>query len=178
MGGAEDSEQALGSNPANPSGPQVLGPNPGANSRWRHLGDLVFDAKPTSELRVVLNGTFVADTIVDATSGQNRNVSWWGVSAMTRYALTDMFGLGGRLEFIHDKDGRITAPTRADIVPGSSDISLVTGTLTFEALPTKFLVLRLDTRIDHANEEVFANRTTGASRNQLTSTLGFVVKTP
>jgi Putative beta-barrel porin-2, OmpL-like. bbp2 len=169
LGGPEQAEQVLVSDPLNPMGALVLGNNPGANSRWRHLGDLVFDAKPTKELRLVANATFVADTIVDAT-GADKSVNWWGVSAIARYNIREYFRVGGRFEFIRDKDAQITAPN-------TDDMSLITGTLTLEVLPVKYMVIRLDNRIDHTNKDVFYNRTSGTNQNQITSTLGLVVKT-
>jgi hypothetical protein len=143
---------------------------PGANTRWRHLADLVVDAHPTESVRLMLNGTFVADRIVDAAApGGEKNVSWFGVSAMGRYAFNDMFAAGGRFEFIRDPDGQITAPN-------TQGMSLVTGTITLEAAPTKYLVFRLDNRVDYATESVFVT-TNATSKTQITTTLGLVAKT-
>jgi hypothetical protein len=167
MGGAEQPEQVAG---VDATGAAITAANPGANSRWRHLGDVVLDVKPHPSVRILANATFVADKVLDPTTGGDKNVNWWGVSLMGRYAVNNYFGVGGRFEFIRDKDGQITAPN-------AKDMSLITGTLTLEAIPVKNIVIRLDNRIDRATEEVFANRTDGFNKNQLTTTLGLVVKT-
>jgi Putative beta-barrel porin-2, OmpL-like. bbp2 len=139
---------------------------PGANGRWRHMADLVVDAKPTPELHLMLNGTFVADKMAN-----DETATWFGVSAMGRYSITEIFGVGGRFEALRDTKGAITAPN----APGNS-MSLITGTLTFEALATKYLVFRLDNRVDYATESVFTTRDS-SSKSQITTTLGIVAKT-
>jgi Putative beta-barrel porin-2, OmpL-like. bbp2 len=111
----------------------------------------------------------VTETVV--VDGKDLSVNWWGVSAMARYGIGEHFGVAGRFEFIRDKDGQVTAPNTADM-------SLITGTLTLEAIPVKSLIIRLDNRLDNASNAVFANRTEGFNKNQFTTTLGLVVKTP
>jgi hypothetical protein len=165
LGGPEGSEfSAATSTPP-------LTEQPGANTRWRHMVDLVADAKPTPNVRILANVTYVNDAVLDV-NGTEQNVNWWGASLMGRYGINDYFGIGGRFEFIRDKNGQITS------APGV-DMSLITGTLTLETTPTKYLVIRLDNRIDHTSEDVFANQGgIGTNRNQVTTTLGLVVKTP
>jgi hypothetical protein len=141
--------------------------NPGADSRWRHLVDVVGDAT-FGKLRFVVNGDYVTQTI--SVGGQDTSVAWYGASALMRYALTDVWAVGARGEMIRDKDGQITAPN-------TGPISIYTGTFTLEAAPNKMLVIRLDNRIDAADAAVFATGLRGNDKTQLTSILGVVAKT-
>jgi Putative beta-barrel porin-2, OmpL-like. bbp2 len=160
MGGPEGNDTQV--NPMTGGSGEV----PGANGRWRHMADLVVDAKPTPELHLMLNGTFVADKMAN-----DETATWFGVSAMGRYSITDVFGVGGRFEALRDTKGVITAPNAA-----GNSMSLITGTLTLEALATKYLVFRLDNRLDYATESVFVTRDS-SSKSQITTTLGIVAKT-
>jgi len=56
------------------------------------------------------------------------------------------------------------------------DTALYTGTLTLEAAPHKSLLIRLDNRMDAADQELFATLN-GTSKTQFTTTLGVVAKT-
>ena len=70
------------------------------------------------------------------------------------------------------------APVRRKIsAPNTKDVTLFTGTLTVDAAITKYLLVRVDNRIDAANEDVFPKGLSGASNSQITTTLGVVAKT-
>jgi hypothetical protein len=156
MGGPEgsDTEPVSGGGLANV---------PDANGELRHLVDVVVDVKPTSDLRIVANADYVADKTKGAST------SWYGASLLGRYAFSSMFAAALRGEYIADKNGVLTATQK--------DTSLVTGTLTLEATPSKYLVLRLDNRIDVASEEVYKVGIDSTSGTMFTTTLGVVAKT-
>lgn len=141
--------------------------NVGADSRWRHLVDVVGDAT-FGKLRAVVNGDYVTQTI--SVDGQDTPVAWFGASALLRYPLTDVWAVGARGEIIRDKDGQISAPN-------AGPITIYTGTLTIEAAPHKMLLIRLDNRIDAADSAVFPTGLRGNDKTQLTSILGVVAKT-
>ncbi|MBV1858881.1 MAG: porin [Nannocystaceae bacterium] len=141
----------------------------GVNRRLRHFADLVLAGDLTEKLSLVANADVGYDeTIVNPVSGAYNQSIWYGASLGARYALTPKFATAARGEFYQDLDG-FTTP-----VP----LMLGTGTMTFEFAPTDMLVLKVDSRYDHANEAVFAGRDAGTSSNQLTFTLGAVIRTP
>jgi hypothetical protein len=114
-----------------------------------------------------------------------------------------VWGIGLRAEYLADPDHYLCNAARAPfgiaglcqaagIVPTSiaqqivdsgaqTDVigqgfSLLSGTLTLEALPVEHLIIRLDTRIDHANADVFVG-TNEQQAGQVTATLGVVATT-
>ncbi len=176
MGGAEQADTASVAGPTGVSGTVDV---PDANSHWRHLIDVVADIKPTDKLRFLVNGDYVTETVADPTTpGATRSVSWWGTSVMARYAFTDVFAAGLRGEYISDNNNQIMLLSAGEFgTPGDEKASLVTGTLTLEAAPTKYLLIRLDNRIDAASEKVFLKGTSEAEKTQFTTTLGVVAKT-
>jgi hypothetical protein len=89
---------------------------------------------------------------------------------MGRWAATDVFAVGLRGEIVGDPDAQITAPN-------TEPLTLVTGTVTLEAAATRYLLVRLDTRVDAANKPVFPRGLEDTGPLQLTSTLGLVAKT-
>ncbi len=139
----------------------------GANSRWRHMADVIVDIKPTDALRVVANGTYVAEAI----AGPNGDLTqrWYGAELIGRYAFSQVFAGALRGEYFVDDDGFATAAGKR--------VNLLTGTLTLEAAPVKYLLIRLDNRIDSANEAVFLDGLSGTDKSQITTTLGIVAKT-
>jgi hypothetical protein len=167
MGGAEENDTvAIAPSPAAPDG--GTGRNIGADGRVRHLIDVVADIKPTKDFRVVVNGDYVTQAAANPVGPKDISQSWFGAAILARYAFTEMFAAAVRGEYIADKDGFITAT--------GSEISLLTGTLTLEAAPHKMLLIRLDNRIDSADQEVFRTLN-GSSKSQFTTTLGVVAKT-
>ncbi len=173
LGGPEESDQITttpAATPADPKPSPVTSTNIGADSRWRHLVDVVADLNPTSELHVVANGDYVTQTVADPVTGADKTVSWFGASLLGHYALTDVWGVGLRGEYIRDKDGQISAPN-------ALPVTLMTGTVTVDAAVSKNLLIRLDNRGDFADEAVFFAGRGNAVKNQFTSTLGIVAKT-
>jgi hypothetical protein len=167
MGGPEETD--LVTIPAKtPGGSATTAPNIGANSRFRHLVDLVADVNPTKALHVVLNGDYVTQAAANPTGPEDISQSWYGAALLARYQLTEMFAAAVRGEYVKDKDGFITA--------SGVDTTLLTGTLTLEAAPHKNLLIRLDNRIDSSDQESFTTLH-GTAKSQFTTTLGVVAKT-
>lgn len=149
----------------------------GANSRLRHLVDVVVDVRPTDPLRLVANGTFVTERVLRP-GGTEAMASWYGVELIVRHALGERLAAAARGEyFVDDRHGAPTGGlfTGRDGAPAKA--SLATGTLTLEAAPNETLLVRLENRVDHASQRVFADGLTGRTREQLTTTVGVVVKT-
>ena len=169
MGGPEESDYVAAPPPA-PGGvsPGIVR-NVGNDSRMRHLVDIIGDMKLTPDFRVVVNGTYVTQTVVDPANKSDKSVSWFGAELLARYAFSGVWAAAVRGEYIKDKDGLVTAPN-------TKALSLVTGTLTLEAAPHKNLVIRLDNRLDLADAEVFSTLH-ATSKTQFTTTLGIVAKT-
>jgi hypothetical protein len=142
--------------------------NTGAESRWRHMADVVVDVKPNKQLRFVANGTYVTQTV--SVASVDKSASWVGAALYARYAFTPEWAGALRGEILNDPDGQITAPN-------TKAVSLYTGTMTLEYAPVSKLLVRLDNRIDAASEAVFAAKLDGTAKSQFTTTLGLVVKT-
>jgi hypothetical protein len=166
MGGPE--ENNVTTVPAVGTTPGGTAVNIGAESRWRHLVDVVADLKPTKELRVVVNGDYVTQAAANPAGPADITQSWYGAAVLARYAFTDVWAAAVRGEYIGDKDGVITA--------SGVDTTLYTGTLTLEAAPHKMLLIRLDNRLDASDKEAF-HTLTSSSKSQFTTTLGVVAKT-
>lgn len=142
--------------------------NTGAESRWRHMADVVVDVKPSKQLRFVANGTYVTQTVSVASA--DTHASWVGAALYARYALTPQWAGAIRAELLNDPDGQITAPN-------TKAVSLYTSTLTLDYSPVSQLLVRLDNRVDGASQAVFAAKLDGTAKSQFTTTLGVVVKT-
>jgi hypothetical protein len=151
----------------------------GANQpeAWRHLLDLVLDYTPTESLRLVLNadygwqGTRVRDT--DAPTVHTDRQQYYGAALSARYALSESFAVAARGEYFEDPDG---------LGSSVSGLRLATGTLTLEAMPNDFLVLRLEGRGDFAldadhDRKIFKDGVRESASRLVTTTLGVVVTT-
>jgi hypothetical protein len=88
---------------------------------------------------------------------------------MARYAFTDVFAGAVRGEVFVDDDGFATAT--------AAGTTLESATLTLEAAPSRYLLVRLDNRVDVATNPIFVESVSGAAKSQFTTTLGVVAKT-
>ncbi len=157
---------------ANPGGPgetvDVEAKN--VNKRFRHFVDLVVTVDPTEQLSLVLNADVGYDPVVtNPVVGTVKNNLWYGGMASIRYAFLSRFATALRGEFYHDLDDYTTGTGVAE------NIMIGTATLTLEYAPMPNLIIRLDNRLDAANEKIFAKGTSGSSATQFTTTLGMVV---
>jgi hypothetical protein len=155
-----------------------------ANSEMRHLIDLVMGVHPTPQLALVLNADIGFDRVRDPallySALENlpgfETQSWWGVNLMGRYQFSSEWAGALRGEIVGDPDARATADGDP-FVSNVPDLMLYSATLTGEFAPTPNLILRLDGRLDAANEEVFPELTRSYEATQFTATLGAVVTT-
>ena len=138
---------------------------------WRHLIDLVVTAQPLERLRLVLNADFGQDHTRDPVQDTTFNsASYYGVLLGARVAVVDQFGVAARGEYFHDSAGFIsTHPERS--------INLVGATLTLDYLPSDFLQIRLDNRLDWASRTIFNKDIRDLVGTQFTTTLGVVAHT-
>ena len=150
----------------------------GANrlQAWRHLIDLSASYVPIGNLGLVLNadfGTHGHRSIGPDLETELERQYYFGAMLGARLALTETYALAGRGEYYSDPDGMTT-----DV----AGLQLVTGTLTAEATPTDFLILRLEGRGDFVvdadgSKEIFQYQERGHKSRLITTTLGVVVTT-
>jgi Putative beta-barrel porin-2, OmpL-like. bbp2 len=145
---------------------------PSANSRWRHLADLVVDVNPTDTFRILFNGTFVTqNALVGEEEGSLDTTyqTFFGASLQTRYQFHENFAAAIRGELYHDDSGFTTG------LDGAA--TLGSGTIVLEASPTPMFVVRLETRGDFAGQAIFPGGIDDTHKNQITTTLGVIAKT-
>ncbi len=129
---------------------------------WEHFVDFV-GVFAFGDLTLITNVDFYALPEFDAL--------YWGASAALGYSLTEKFGLAARVEFLHNPD---------DFLGFDPDVGaalyewLVTGTVTADYRPLDSLTLRLETRLEVADDEIYVAREELRSTG-LTSTLSAVV---
>jgi hypothetical protein len=137
----------------------------------RHLVDVVLSFTPDDALTLLVNGDLGAERVRD-TVQEDRFVQhvYWGAMLGARYAFHEKFAVAARAEYLNDKDGFATGFL-------GNDIELVTGTLTLEARPADFLIVRLDGRMDYSTREIFQKSVRDATGTLPTTTLGIVATT-
>jgi hypothetical protein len=147
--------------------------NNGANQRWRHLIDLVITVNPTEALALFANADLATEKVIGPT-GAEKNATWMGGALAGRYAFNDAWAAALRAEYYRDKDGLTTGALDAQGNP--ADLKLYTATLTLEAKPSDWMIVRLENRADIASQEVFRKELNGGlSKVQFTSLLGVVL---
>ena len=133
--------------------------------------------RPLETLDLVLNadygeqGTRLLDVKGDTRTVRQR---YFGVMLGGRYALSQIWGVAGRAEYLTDPDG---------LAAGVSGLKLTSGTLTLEAKPADQLLLRLEERADfvldaEGSKRIFPKGVREGSAHQYTITLGVVVMAP
>lgn len=173
-----DAGACISSSAATPAQSYVVD-RAGANKwkAWKHVFDLLISVTPTEDVATYLNAYYGTEGVRDATNTTNDvdNVKFYGAALAGRLALSDVWAVAARAEYIGDPDGYLTT------VEGGA---LGTGTLTLEAKPTKNLILRLEPRADvmlsaddEASKRVFQQSVRDSSKAQITTTLGVVVTT-
>jgi hypothetical protein len=136
----------------------------GNNDNFRHFVDLVATAS-FGPAQIIFNGDFIAE------DDGNNTAIFFGLSLAAQYKLSDLFAVGGRVEYLNDQDD-----SRFGV--GTPIERMITGTLTFDIIPADFMSLRLDVRGDFADQSIFTHEDTPGDRKyQITSTLGAVVYT-
>lgn len=117
--------------------PSVVEPR--SDSDWLHFFDVVANLQ-LGDFRLLANADFWLTP-----NGDDFDFSG-GVSVAAQYALSDTFGLGARVDFLFNADAFFVQPYE----------QLVTGTLTADYHPVENLTIRLEHRIEFADEDVFA----------------------
>jgi hypothetical protein len=161
------------------------------SSGLRHLVDLIVGITPSNTFSMLLNFDYGLENVrqgdleltqADALPNGEAPLpgfeteSFWGVAAMGRLQLNDVWAGALRAELYSDPDGRAT--NDGDLyVSAQPDVMLYSGTLTIEAVPEPGLILRLDNRLDASNEEVYPSKVRTYGSTQFTTTLGVVVTT-
>lgn len=151
-------------------------PTKGASKRWRHFTDLVVQASPHPKLALLANLSFGYDELIlQPVTGHYREVMWYGAMLSANLQWTDRISSALRGEWYEDPDGATTGFLDAQGQPGSSRI--FTGTASIGYHPVPQLSFKFDARYDHANQDLFAYKETGFRSNQMTLSLGMVVRT-
>ncbi len=138
----------------------------GANGRWRHLADFILDVTAVPKLRFLFNADFGTEKLLDGRE------NFYGANLVVGYAFSDVWSAALRGDVFHDEKGAMT------LTPAKTTI--VDGTLTLGASPTKNLLLKLDLRVDHVALEGQSFEMPGSSvttKWQPTATLGVVATT-
>lgn len=166
------------------SSPYVQRDAGGANgfSAFRHLIDLAATLNPSDQLSLWVNADLGFEGVRQGSADQEGvlgafdSQSWWAVAAAGRYAFSPIWAGALRGEILGDAGGRVT-PGDDLYVNGVKDLFLYSATLTLEAAPSPHLLVRLDGRLDGANEKVFPRLLRSYEQVQPTITLGVVAKT-
>ncbi|MBN2195475.1 MAG: outer membrane beta-barrel protein [Polyangiaceae bacterium] len=163
----------------------------GANDpeAWRHLVNLMATWQPVPRLQATFDAVYGQEgTRVDTYLGSaalpdqtpisvlgvdEETQRYFGGSLVVHYALTHAWAVAGRGEYFADLDGLAT---------GYAGLALVTSTLGLEFSPTPALLLRLEGRGDFVvradgDDEIYRVGVRSENENQLTTTLGVVVRT-
>jgi hypothetical protein len=106
------------------------------DDNWQQYFDVVANVQ-LGDLRIIGNADFWWDPDDELFAG--------GVSGAVQYAISEKFNLAGRVDFLFN----------ADEYFGSGYDQLVTGTLTASYMPVENLAIRLEHRIEWADEDVF-----------------------
>ncbi len=117
-------------------------PSFGGNDSTKTLLDIVATYNATSSLTFVLN---VDINKWDDALGAGQDAKWQGVAGYVNYAINDQWRVSVRAEYLNDKDGFLTG----------SDQKLKEGTITFGYSPVKSFELRLEGRVDKADNDIF-----------------------
>lgn len=141
------------------------------NKLLRHLFDVWIYYEANENLSFLGNVDYARDTIrPDYEVEDTKDVSWFGVMISGRYAFAEHFAASLRGEYYSDPQGYSSF---TDI----ENLKLYSGTLTLEASPSDYLLMKMDFRADYSNVEQFLKGANAYSKWQPTITLGVVAKT-
>lgn len=136
----------------------------GANTRLKHIVDVVVDAKPVEALRILANGDFGAEQ-----QPTGDYALWYGAALTVGVMPAKIVSLALRGEAYRDAQGYATGV--------GAPITFFTGTLTATLNPVDQLSVFFDARVDGATRSVFQKRIDQTAPLQFTTTLGAIVKT-
>ena len=135
------------------------------DDQWEHFVDAVLTATLVGRLRLTVNGSVYVSAPGDA-------ALFYGLAAPAALDVTESFALALR--------GALVGDTEALVTLGQYErLGTVTATLDYH--PSKHVYIRLDTRLEVADRDLYTDRDTADDgtlrRTYLSSTLGFVVTT-
>ncbi|MEI9937108.1 MAG: outer membrane beta-barrel protein [Pseudomonadota bacterium] len=175
-GSVFDPSSANGCSPGTSGSSSGTIDRPGNNSSgWRHFIDLLVTSDPIDALHLVLNADYGVEKQRDSDFATTFTAhSWQGAMLGARYLVCEQFAVAGRAEIYHDEDGVTTGSVNGIPITGAT---IYTGTVTLDYLPAKYLLIRLDNRLDASNKQMFPKGVRELSGTLFTSTLGVVVTT-
>ena len=172
-----------GCSPGSGTAQGTIGQSSSNSKGLRHFVDLLVTADPIERLHLVLNADFGDEQLRDSElSTHFSSKQWWGAMLGARYLLGHAFAIAGRGEYYRDRDGLTLGSVLTDRAAGTGSTpipgtTVLSGTLTLDYLPTKNLMLRLDTRVDHADHQIFPKGIRELTGTLVSNTLGVVVST-
>jgi hypothetical protein len=137
----------------------------GANSRFRHMVDLFLGYQPTSWFSLALNADFVAEATQDD-NGQDTTQFAYGVMLAAQFRFLKYFAAALRGEYMGDPDGWAS---------GRPDLDAFSATVTLEGRASKYLLARLESRIDFANQSLFRKDLSDWNNIQAVIILGVIL---
>lgn len=140
-------------------------PGFGGNDAMKTLFDVVATYNASSSLTFIVN---LDINKWDDALGANQDAKWQAVAAYANYAISDQWRMSLRLEYLDDKDGFVSG----------SEQKLKEATLTFGFAPSKNFELRLEGRVDKADDDTFykTRDAIAALRPDTDSLTGFAVQ--
>lgn len=139
-------------------------PDFGGNDSMKTLYDFVAIYNATSSLSFILN---VDMNKWDDALGAGQNAKWNGIAGYLNCAIADQWRVSVRAEYLDDRDGFLTG----------SQQKLKEATVTFGYSPVKSFELRLEGRIDKAdNDTFFRTRDSRTNRPDANSLTGFAIQ--
>ncbi len=156
----------------------------GANSRWRHLVDLVLDLHPEG-VHAIVNADVGNEAMPPAAGADAKRTTWYGGNLSLGYAFSDLLSAAVRGGYFKDPDGWAMSQIVGVAAAAGHDSDWIDGTVTLAVSPTPNLMIKLDGRVDHANidqvEGVFPKSLTATpntpTKTLVTTTLGVVATT-
>lgn len=140
----------------------------GANGRWRHLADFILDVTAIPKLRLLFNADYGTEKLLEGRE------SFYGANLVVGYSFSDVWSVALRGDVFHDEKGLMVAT--------GAKTTIVDGTFTLGASPSKNLLLKLDLRVDHVSVDgapggVIPKGSSDVTKWQPTATLGVVAMT-
>ena len=150
----------------------ITGPDqPGDNSNYRTLVDVIVQTKVGDNLQLAFNGDYAYERNSHS-SVSGSDAQWWGVAGYAKLTTSKYVDVNLRAEYFNDDDGaRLTGSV------GGAGVFEATAGLTITPLPDdkygKNLSLRPEVRYDYASKNFFDG---GTDRSQFTAAIDAIYK--
>jgi len=115
------------------------------------------------------------DYNINRATGDEAEVSYWGVMGTVAYSLTPELGIAGRAEYLSDPDNALWegfAPAALE-----PDFNLVTLTATLDYKPFDHVILRPEFRYETAAGDIYADSDGAPTDSWYTAVLGLIATT-